>query len=349
MTFPWNKSGQSAPAVLPDGAISPELQARVAALQSRNAGLRTAEDAVASAQEAGLLVGELFKSLEAATKKGAPQIAPADDYDPDKEGFDPSNVDDGGADPSDPEGDDPESPLPAPALRPAPRAPQNGKGGKWSGKFAKSLETLAQGDVATATALAPLFDAIEGNEQSGLVTNDYLEQLGGLLSKSMEGMQVIAANQQALADRLDALDAKVDERNAELVGLERANSETLQKSLEPMMNFVQNVRQSPQGTPLGRAKAPDSSIMAPALNDAVPVVQNATERFNGFTRSELKKSIEGAVRSGHYLSKGLNVSHFTMLTGDTPLEDLPQVVYEVASAELKRPLPVVTASVSDDE
>ena len=320
--------------------VSDELRQQVLAVRERGSHVSTVDDALAVARDSALLTDELLKSIDAgasadelskAMSNAKPAAKPAanaaanaaDDYDPDAEAFE---------DDSEPEGDEwGEEAAPVAPPRPQSAAPQGGK-------LRKSLEYLTGGDEAAMTFCEPLFKSIEATEVNQAVNADYLEQIGEMLSKSLEGLSVLNENVHRIAERQDALDEKLDQRSAEQIGTERANFETLQKSIEPMLDWVQNGRQSPVGTPIGRAKVSADALSQPLLGDAAPGQQAVEESYQGFSRGELKKSVEAGVRSGHYLDIGLNPSHFNAIVSGTPLEDLPPVIYDVASKELKRPI-----------
>jgi hypothetical protein len=248
--------------------------------------------------------------------------------------------------------------LAAPAAAPEAIAAATGKTGDdpkddETETLAKSFEQLvgeAQRDAAANGAeilvnanelIGPLLKSIAATQQHQAqnsatleVTNDYLEQVGALLTKSLEGIAMLHANQQAQNERLD----RMEQAQGESIQAGQQHIESFTKSFGPVLDFVNNKRQAPQYTPTGSAPLPEHAVQGVALSDVVPMVQEQEETRGGFTRSELKKSIEAHLRSDESKNSGITTAHYLAI-GRSPLDELDRSIFEVAAKMTGRALP----------
>lgn len=318
---------------------------------------------------------DLLKSFQAITSKKTPKAedaksddAPADDAKPDDA---PSAADTKSDDLTDePTEDSPEDKeLAAPAAAPEAIAAATGKAPGADGEDAptedapteKPLAKSFAEIVAEAQAVAggngaevlvnandiivPMLKSIAATQQHQVetgaameTTNEYLEQLGSLLHKSLEGLNVVVLNQQSINERLDRMEQSQELSAQSGQQTVRETVESFNKSFGPVLDYINRGRQAPQATPTGAAPFVPHAVQDLALSDAVPIVQEQEEMRGGFTRGELKKSIEAHLRSDDSKNSGITTAHYLDI-GRKPLSDLDRSIFEVAAKTLGRVLP----------
>ncbi|HEY0075546.1 MAG TPA: hypothetical protein VGB77_15720 [Abditibacteriaceae bacterium] len=339
-----------------------DFAGRVEAMNSHAASASSTEDAIIVMREATGITNDLMKSISAIKQGEAPnaQEEPDATVADATDAVAANDVDNAVAtDPvTDPATAAPEGVTPDAGDVAGVTDPDDADEGQ---PLAKSIEEIldqaqkaaqsqgAELQVDGSNLIGPLLKAVVHNQEQSQVTNDYLEQLGSLLTKSLEGIAAIAENQQALHENQQNLSSRLaDIETVQQQSVLAAGSQTeqFQKSVEaavsttlaPVMGFINNIRQSPQGTPQGRAPLAPGSVAGVTLADAAPIVAVVAESHLGFTRDELKKGIEAHIRSDRAKETGITTQHY-LACGQTPLADLDPQIYEVASRELKRPLP----------
>lgn len=350
--------------------------ARVAAMNQRASNAVTTEDALGVMQEAASITNDLMKAVSAMSDQ-SPEVASSDaaenasgdvsndDLDTTTDGTD-EPVTDGtvtndtatdetavGNTTTDDVASDVENPTDA-------NAPDK------QDKFAKGVgaqnvdEILAQAQqiaaangaelqVDASSLVNGLLKAVAASQQQSETTNDYLEQLGALLTKSVEGIGIIAENQSALHQNQQALDerlGRIEQVQQEMLlggakqpdELAKSLTDIIDARLQPALGFINSARQAPRATLTGRAPVAANAVAGVVLADAAPILEPPQESHLGFTRDDLRKGIEAHIRSDRSKDTGITTQHFTSIRS-TPLEDLDPLIYEVVSKELKRPLP----------
>ncbi len=329
-----------------------DFAGRAQAMNARAATATTTEDAINVMQEAAGITNDLMKAVSAmaAPNPTEPTDETTDEPTDETIGDDATAPDTAAAPPAS-DAEAPADATPEDATSATEDDPDNAP------KLAKSVEELlaeanrvaqdngAELQVDASSLIGALLKSVAASQEQTETTNNYLEQLGALLSKSLEGLSAIAENQQALHETQVALNERLDRfENDQREGAIAADNqpEQLAKSVEamlqPIIGYVNSQRQAPQGTPAGRAPLAPNSVVGVSLADAAPLIEPEVESFNGFTRAELKKSIEVHIRSDRAKETGINSQHFLAI-GRTPLSELDPLIYEIAARELKRPLP----------
>jgi hypothetical protein len=348
-----------APAPAP---ASDDFVARLDAMNSNAANAKTPEQAFAVMRESVGITTDLVKSL---SKSGAPaekaeEETPAAKNEDDEETPAPtSEAPEPVADTADePTSDNPDDadlmadapPSDAPAATPEAIAAASGKEGETAPEEDKTPLNKSVSEVMAdhvPTGEEPLVDASllvdellksigasqvrEAQNADALETiMEYQVQLGTLLTKSMEGQKIIFEQQKALDERM----ARIESGQTQSQESTAQQVEDLKKSftgaLEGVGQYVQGIQRQPQGTPSGHAPLAANSLPHMALTDAVPT---AEPTHNGWTRGELRKSIEGHIRSDRCTTSGVTTQHFLSINRAENLAELDPLIFEVANAE----------------
>ncbi|RYX84221.1 hypothetical protein EON83_11030 [bacterium] len=352
-------SGRSnAPTTAP---ASDDFAGRLDLLNSNAAKAQTPAQAIAVMQESVGITNDLFKSFAKAKEESPTSDAPAKAEEPAPAAESEPEAEPPAADLNEPISDNPDDadlmadapPSDAPAAAPEAIAAASGKEGEDAPNpepekpMAKSVTEIMADHAPTNNGTEePLVDATGlideliksiGATQQQEVENatslqtimDYQEQLGAMLTKSIEGQKILFERQSEIFERLGGIESTQTQAQESQAQQSEALNKSMSKALQGVSQYVEGIQRQPQGTPSGRAPLASNSVPGLALTD----VPQAEQTYNGWTRGELKKSIEGHIRSDRCVQSGVTSSHFLSIGKTENLADLDPLIFEVAAAE----------------